>query len=150
MRSLSPSPPAAALPASGSFAHPTPQSTTLLHNPPTGWVRQLPPCRESSPPSCLSPPLLLVWMNVSSLCPWLLDFHTARFSVSSGCFLFLNCCCPSFGCVGRHSVSTYTSILARSLSHFLKNKWCLSSEISCSFTLSVSNADAEMRICSIC
>ena len=50
------------------------------------------PCCESSPSGCLSPPLLLVWMNVSSLTPWLLDFHTVRFSVSSGCFLFLNCC----------------------------------------------------------
>ena len=29
-------------------------------------------------------------------------------------FLFLNCCCPSFGCARRHSVSTYTSILAGS------------------------------------
>ena len=123
---------------------------TLLHNPPPRWVRQPPPCCESSPPGCLSPPLLQVWMNVSSLSPWLSDFHIVQFSVSSGGFLFLNCCCPSFGCARRHSVSTYTSILARSLSHFLKNKWCLSSEISCSFTLSVSNADAEMRICSIC
>ena len=41
-------------------------------------------------PSFLSLPLLLVWMNVSSLTPWLLDFHTVRFSGSSGCFLFLN------------------------------------------------------------
>ena len=37
-----------------------------------------------------SPPLLLVWMNVSFLSPWLSDFDTVRFSVSSGCFLFLN------------------------------------------------------------
>ena len=88
---------------------------TLLHNLPPQWVRQLPPCRESSRPGCPSPPLLLVWMNVSSLSPWLSDFHTVRFSVSSGCFLFLNCCCPSFGCARRHSVSTYTSILAGSL-----------------------------------
>ena len=29
-------------------------------------------------------------MNVSSLTPWLLDFHTVQFSGSSGCFLFLN------------------------------------------------------------
>ena len=29
-------------------------------------------------------------------------------------FLFLNCCCPSFGCARRHSMSTYTFILARS------------------------------------
>ena len=65
-------------------------------------------------PGCPSPPLLPVWMNVSSLSPWLSDFHTVRFSVSSGGFLFLNCCCPSFGCVRRHSVSTYASILARS------------------------------------
>ena len=54
-----------------------------------------------------------VWVSVSSLSPWLPDFHTVRFSVSSGCFLFLNCCCPFFGCVRRHSVSTYASILAR-------------------------------------
>ena len=41
-------------------------------------------------PGCLSLPLLLVWMNVSSLTPWLSDFHTVQFSDSSGCFLFLN------------------------------------------------------------
>ena len=76
---------------------------------------QLPPCHKSSLPGCLSPPLLPVWMNVSSLSPWFSDFYTVRFSVSSGCFLFLNCCCPSFGCARRHSMSTYTSILARSL-----------------------------------
>ena len=70
-------------------------------------VCQPPPCCESSP-GCLSRSLLLVWMNVSSLSPWLSDFHTVRFSVSSGCFLFLNCCAR------RHSVSTYASILARS------------------------------------
>ena len=40
-------------------------------------------------PSCLSPPLLPVWINVSSLTPWLSDFHTVWFSVSSGCFLLL-------------------------------------------------------------
>ena len=63
--------------------------------------------RVLSSPGCLTPPLLLVWMNVSSLSPWLLDLHAVRFSVSSGCFLFLNFCCPSFGCARRHSVSTY-------------------------------------------
>ena len=52
------------------------------------WVHQPPPCCESSPPSCPSPPLSPVWMNVSSLTPWLSDFHTVQFSVSSGCFLF--------------------------------------------------------------
>ena len=71
-------------------------------------------CFAASPlcPSCPSPPLLLVWINVSSLSPWLSDFRAVRFSDSSGCFLFLNCCCPSFGCARRHSVSTYASILA--------------------------------------
>ena len=39
-------------------------------------------------PGCPSPPLLLVWMNVSSSSPWLSDFHTVRFSGSSGWFLF--------------------------------------------------------------
>ena len=61
-------------------------------------------------PGCPSPPLLLVWPNVCSLSPWLLDFHTVGFSVSSGWFSFLNCCCP-FGCARRHSVSTYAVIL---------------------------------------
>ena len=84
-----------------------------LHNLPPRWVHQPTPCHESSPPSCLSPPLPPVWMNVSSLPPWLSDFHTVLFSVISGCFLFLNCC-PSFGCAWWHSVSTYASILARS------------------------------------
>ena len=93
---------------------------TPLHNPPPPWVHQPPPCHESSPPGCSSLPLLQVWMNVS-LSPWLSDFHTVRFSVSSSCFLFLNCCCPSFGCARRHSVSTYASILAGSLVSFLKD-----------------------------
>ena len=54
-------------------------------------VLWLPPSSESSPPnSCQSPPLLLVWMDVSSLTSWLLDFHTVQFSGSSGYFLFLN------------------------------------------------------------
>ena len=49
-------------------------------------------CLASSPlcPSCPSPPLLLVWINVSSFTPWLSDFHTVQFSGSSGWFLFLN------------------------------------------------------------
>ena len=86
-------------------------------------VRQPPSCHESSPPGCPSPPLLLVWMNGSSLSPWLSDFHSVWFSVSSGCFLFLNCCCPSFGCARRHNVSTYASVLAGSLIFFLKSLW---------------------------
>ena len=47
-----------------------------LHNLPPRWVCQPPPCRESSLPVCPSLPLLQVWANVSSLSPWLSDFHT--------------------------------------------------------------------------
>ena len=39
-------------------------------------------------PSCPFPPFLSVWMNVSSLTPWLLHFRTDCFSGSSGCFYF--------------------------------------------------------------
>ena len=52
-------------------------------------LQPLPFCK-SFLPSCPSLPLLWVWINVSSLTPWLSDFHSARFSVSSDCFLFLN------------------------------------------------------------
>ena len=85
-----------------------PQSATLL-GPPAATLLVCP-----LHPGCPSLPILPVWMNVSSLSAWLLDFHTVRFSASSGSFLLLNCCCPSFGCARRHSVSTYASILARS------------------------------------
>ena len=61
-----------------------------LHQPLPIPVLWWPPCCESSPPGCPSPPLLPLWMNVSSLTPWLSDFHTVRFSGSSGCLLFLN------------------------------------------------------------
>ena len=88
-------------------AWPAPVHPTIRHVSGSGGVAPSPVC-----PSCPSPPLLLVWMNVSSLSPWLKDFHVVQFSVSSGCFfLFLNCCCPSFGCARRCSVSTYASIL---------------------------------------
>ena len=52
----------------------------------------LPADDSPGPPAitCPSPPLPLVWMNVSSLTPWLSDFHTVRFSDSSDCFLLLN------------------------------------------------------------
>ena len=53
-------------------------------------VLQLLPHRRFSPSGCPSPPLLPVWINVSSLTPWLSDFHTVRFSGSSGYFFFLN------------------------------------------------------------
>ena len=52
-------------------------------------VCQPPPYCESSLPGCPSPPFLQVWMN-ASLTRWLSDFPSVQFSVSSGCFLFLN------------------------------------------------------------
>ena len=72
-------------------------------------------------PNCLFPCLLSVWINVSSLTPWLSDFFTVQFSGSSGCFCFYIVCCP-FGCVRKWSMSTYSSILAGTrkllLNHF--------------------------------
>ena len=74
-------------------------------------VPQPSPCLESSLPGCLSPPLLPVWMNVSSLSPWLSDFHIVQFSISSGgvfLLLFLNlllsffCLCEEAQCVYLH------------------------------------------------
>ena len=47
-------------------------------------------------PGCWSPPLLPIWMNVSSLIPWLSDFHVVQFSGCAGCFLFLNLLLSSF------------------------------------------------------
>ena len=90
------------------------------------WGTALPTSRSfaTSPPHGLpisAPPT--VWVSVS---PWLSDFHTVRFSVSSGCFLFLSCCCPSFGCARRRSVSTYAFILAGS-PLFLFLRWLFSS-----------------------
>ena len=41
------------------------------------------------PLGSLPPPLLPIWMNMTSLNFWLLDFHTVWYSGSSGCFLFL-------------------------------------------------------------
>ena len=103
-------PPESSMQECGAAGSASPVHSTICHVSRSGHV-------ASSPvrPGCPSPPLLPVWMNVSSSSPWLLDFCAVRFSVSSGWFfLFLNCCCPSFGCARRCSVSTYTSILAAS------------------------------------
>ena len=84
-----------------------------FHNWPPRWVRQPPPCCESSlpqlpfsaPPTSLDECFFFISLVVGLPCSsifcqfWLV--------------LFLNCC-PSFGCARRHSVSTYASILARS------------------------------------
>ena len=63
-----------------------------LHEPPLHPPQSSSCCLAASPlhPGCPSLPHLPVWMNVSSLTPWLSDFHTVWFSGSSGCFLFLN------------------------------------------------------------
>ena len=49
-------------------------------------------CLTTSPfhPGCPSLPLLPVCLNVSSLTPWLSDFHTVQLSGSSGYCLFFN------------------------------------------------------------
>ena len=80
---------------------PSPPAATLL-------------CVLSALTDYSSLPLLTVWMNVSSLTPWLSDFHTVRFPGLSGFFSYI-CCCPSFGCARRQNVSTYAYILAGSL-----------------------------------
>ena len=81
------------------------------HNPPPCWVRQPQPWHVSSllrlPVS--TPPTSLVEFFFIS---WVVGLP--YISIFSQLWLFLNCCCPSFGCARRHSVSTYTSILARS------------------------------------
>ena len=79
-----------------------------FHSPPAAALLQvlyaLPTCLDE----CFFFISLIVGLPYSSI------------SVSSGCFLFLSCCCPSSGCARRHSVSTYTSILAGSppFAHF--------------------------------
>ena len=106
--------------SSCSLACPVLQSATSL-----GLSASRHLARSPLHPGCLSAPLLPVWMNVSSLSPWSSGFHTVRFSVSSGCFLSLNCC-SSFGCVRRHSVSTYASILAGSSTYFFFKRLVIS------------------------
>ena len=83
-----------------------------FHNPPPCWVRQLLPCCESSlshlpvsaPPTGLDECFFFISLVVRLLCGF--DFLSVLVV-----FLSLNCCCPSFGCARRHSVSTYASIL---------------------------------------
>ena len=77
-------------------------------------VLQLLPCHKSSPPYCPSLDECLFFKKE--------DFHTVQFYGSSGYFLFLICCCSSFGFVKRQSVSTYASILAGNLCHILMRK----------------------------
>ena len=69
-------------PALPDTASPNPSGTILL----TPVLYPL-PYHNPLHPSCPSPPLLPVWLNVFSLTPWLSDFHTVRFSASFGYFL---------------------------------------------------------------
>ena len=71
---------------------------------------QLLPCYKSSPPR-LPVSTSPSGLNECSLTLWLPDFHTVRFSVSSGYFLFLNLLL-FFWLFEEASVSTYASILA--------------------------------------
>ena len=62
----------------------------------TAWSASFHVAMWSLNPGYLSLPLLPFWINVSSLTPWLSDFHTVWFCGSSGGFLFLNWLFPSF------------------------------------------------------
>ena len=102
-------------------------ATTL----PTPVLQPL-PCRKSSPPGCQSLPLLPVWMNVSSLTPWLSDFHTIQFSVGSCWFLYLNLLlsflwfCEEAQCVYLHLHLGWNSkFLSWMYSHFCFDYLCL-------------------------
>ena len=89
----------------GLFAHKCGTTLSTSHHLATGFVH----------PICPSLVLLPVWMNVSSLTPWLLDFHTVQFSGIYAYFLFLNSLLSFFCyCARKQSVFTYTSVLTRS------------------------------------
>ena len=75
---------------SSQFIHRQMWDHLLRQPPPPAPVLKLPPCHVSTPPQLPSPPILVVWVNVPSLTPWLSDFYTVLFSGSSDCFLFSN------------------------------------------------------------
>ena len=76
-----------------------------LHNPPPRRGRQPPPRYKSSPTGLGE---YFFFISLVARLPYSSIF--CQFWL----FFVLNCCCPCFGCARRHSVSTYTSILARS------------------------------------
>ena len=78
----------------------------LVHQQPLCWVSSQSQVTVSAP--------LPVWMNVSSLTPWLSDFHTVWFSGSSSYFLFLNWLLSFFWLCKEEKISTYSFILAGS------------------------------------
>ena len=79
-------------------------------------------CATPGPPAAALPHVLSAQLSISAP-PTGLDkcfffislvIELPYSSIFCQFWLFLNCCCPSFGCARRHSVSTYASILARS------------------------------------
>ena len=86
----------------------------LLHNPPLHWVRQPLPCCESSLPQLPFPPPptgldeCFFFISLVVGLPYSLIF--CQFWL----FFVFKLLFSSFGCARRHSVSTYTSILAGS------------------------------------
>ena len=78
----------------------------LFHNPPPHRESSPPQLPVSAPPTGLNECFFFISLVVGL--PYSSIF--CQFC----CFLFLNCCCPSFGCSRRHSVSTYASTLAGS------------------------------------
>ena len=76
-------------------------------------------------PFCLgfpSPPLLPVWMNVY-LTPWLSDFHEVLFSISSGCFLFLNLLSSFWLCEEAQCIYLCLHLGWKSKSHFYQTMY---------------------------
>ena len=98
-----------------------------LHQPPPHLLSRPLPCCESSPPSYLSLPLLPVWMNVSSLTPFLWTSIQSEFrAVLVGFFvcLFLSLLlsffwlCEEAQCIYLHlHLGWKSSMLYRLLKH---------------------------------
>ena len=84
-----------------------------FHNPPPCCESSLPRLPVSAPPTGLDECLFFISLVVGL--PYTSVFHQLWW------FLFLNHCCPSFGCARRHSVSTYASILVGSPLFFFFN-----------------------------
>ena len=83
----------------------------LVHQPPPCpfWASSCHLAMSPLRPSFPSLPLLPIWMIVSSLTPWMSDFHKVQFSGSSGVFfLFLNLLlsffwlCKEVNCIYLH------------------------------------------------
>ena len=105
-----------------------PVCPTIRHISGSGCSNAIPRPR---PPLCAPPTGLDECFFSTSL---VVGLPCGSISVTSGC-CFFNCCCPTFGCARRHSVSTYTSILVfpysrifrcyyRGLTISVSNDWC--------------------------